>query len=1001
MIYPKFVSSHLARGLKCHFQGFLACLALAAIAQAATQATLYVSPTGSGTTFTQAQPGTLTGAQNKVRTMTTGMTGDIIVYLEGGTYTLTSSFQMLENSSTHDSGTNGFNVIYEAVPGQTPIISGGQVVTGWSLFDSTKNIYRASVGTGVNSRQLYVNGARAMRTRGPSPAGLTKTSAGFTTTDTTMQNWINQSDIEFVERSTWKHLRCPVASIVGTTITMQTPAWTNEATSPDPGHPFNGNGLKEMDAPITWLENVYELLTDPGQWYLDRSGGYVYYIPRFNENMTTATVVLPVVEKLIDASGGSFTTPIHNIVFSGITFEYATWLWPSTSQGYADNQAGILWENSPATAVKGTGNISFQTSSNIQLINNTFIHLGGAAIDFGNGAHTNTVMGNVIQDVSSGGILLGGLFDYNTTDPNQMTDGNVLKDNYISRIGVEFEDAVGIWVSYAKNTVIQYNEIDDTPYTGISVGWGWGTNSYAENNQVLNNHVYDVMDTLLDGGSVYTLSSQPSSLINNNYFENSVSTRGHGIYLDEGTTDYSCNSNVVQKPGGNWLNIWTTSIQDNTINDTWTDSSSILNDGTNNTITNTVLVSNDNWPSGAVSVINAAGLEAAYKGIVPSAHEVNDADITFDHVPSDWAYSSLRDVGDYGGDVHTSSANGQYVQYTFTGTGITFVSEKNTNMGNVDVYIDGVLQTTVSCHSATQESQQNVFSISGLTSGSHAIKLVNNGGSLMTVDAFIVSTATSNQAATPVFSPGGGTYTSTQIVTITSATGGASIRYTTDGSTPTETHGTVYSSPVSISATATLEAIAYESGFTDSNVTSAVYTIGSQQQAAAPTFSPVGGTYSSAQSVTIASTTSGASIRYTTDGSTPTETHGTVYSSAVSISATTTLEAIAYESGFTDSNVTSAVYTIGAQQKVAAPTFNPVGGTYSRQQSVTIASTTSGASIRYTVNGSTPTETHGTLYSGSVNITSTTTLEAIAYKSGLTDSTVTSATYTIKRRGGF
>src|SRR5580693_8884467 len=116
MKYPKFVSSRLARGLKCHCQGFLTCLALTGIAQAATQATLYVSPTGSGTAFTQAQPGTLTDAQNKVRTMTTGMTGDIIVYLEGGTYTLTSSFQLQENSTTHDSGTNGFNVFYEAVP---------------------------------------------------------------------------------------------------------------------------------------------------------------------------------------------------------------------------------------------------------------------------------------------------------------------------------------------------------------------------------------------------------------------------------------------------------------------------------------------------------------------------------------------------------------------------------------------------------------------------------------------------------------------------------------------------------------------------------------------------------------------------------------------------------------------------------------------------------------------------------------------------------------------
>jgi hypothetical protein len=81
--------------------------------------------------------------------------------------------------------------------------------------------------------------------------------------------------------------------------------------------------------------------------------------------------------------------------------------------------------------------------------------------------------------------------------------------------------------------------------------------------------------------------------------------------------------------------------------------------------------------------------------------------------------------------------------------------------------------------------------------------------------------------ATPTFSPAGGNYTSTQSVTIKTSTSGASIRYTTNGSTPSETSGTLYSGPVSISATATLQAIAYESGMTDSGVASAAYTINS------------------------------------------------------------------------------------------------------------------------------------------------------------------------------
>jgi unsaturated rhamnogalacturonyl hydrolase len=176
-----------------------------------------------------------------------------------------------------------------------------------------------------------------------------------------------------------------------------------------------------------------------------------------------------------------------------------------------------------------------------------------------------------------------------------------------------------------------------------------------------------------------------------------------------------------------------------------------------------------------------------------------------------------------------------------------------------------------------------------------------------------LASASGTSAAAPTFNPGGGAFSSAQVVTISTTTSGASIRYTTDGSTPSETAGTIYSGPVSISATTTLKALAYESGMADSTVTSATYTIGTGGgTVATPAFNPSGGTFSSPQMVTISTATSGASIRYTTDGSTPSETAGTIYSSPVSISSTTTLKALAYKTGMTDSAITSATYTIGA-----------------------------------------------------------------------------------------
>jgi hypothetical protein len=163
--------------------------------------------------------------------------------------------------------------------------------------------------------------------------------------------------------------------------------------------------------------------------------------------------------------------------------------------------------------------------------------------------------------------------------------------------------------------------------------------------------------------------------------------------------------------------------------------------------------------------------------------------------------------------------------------------------------------------------------------------------------------------------------------------------------------------------------------------------------AAAPTFSPAAGTYSSTQTVSIATNTIGASIRYTIDGSTPTSSIGTLYSSSITVSSTTTIKAIAYKTGLTDSSVSSATYTI--QLPVNTPTFSPAAGSYSSTQTVSISSSTSGASIRYTTDGSTPTSTTGTVYSAPITVSSTTTIKAIAYASGMTDSTVNTAVYTI------
>src|ERR1017187_6193397 len=243
--------------------------------------------------------------------------------------------------------------------------------------------------------------------------------------------------------------------------------------------------------------------------------------------------------------------------------------------------------------------------------------------------------------------------------------------------------------------------------------------------------------------------------------------------------------------------------------------------------------------------------------------------------------------------------------------------------------------------------------------------------------------------ATPTFSQGGGTYSSTQSVTISDSTSGATIYYTTNGATPT-TSSTRYTSPISVTSSIVIQAIATASGHSQSAVGSASYAI--QSQAATPAFSPGSGTYSSAQSVIITDSTSGAAIYYTTNGAPPT-TASTRYSGPIPVNSSLTIQAIAIASGFAQSAVGSASYTI--QPSTATPTFNPGSGTYASAQSVSISDSTSGATIYYTTNGAPPT-TSSTRYSGPIAVNSSMTIQAIATASGYAQSVVGSASYAIQ-----
>jgi hypothetical protein len=210
---------------------------------------------------------------------------------------------------------------------------------------------------------------------------------------------------------------------------------------------------------------------------------------------------------------------------------------------------------------------------------------------------------------------------------------------------------------------------------------------------------------------------------------------------------------------------------------------------------------------------------------------------------------------------------------------------------------------------ATILSSDSAAAIATKTQAAIALDVAAATSSVSSNKVTVIPTVVSQAAALPTFSPNAGTYGSSQTVSLSSATAGASIYYTTDGSQPS-INSSLYSTPITVSASEQVNAIAIKNGFANSIVNGAAYIIGGSQ-VATPTFSPVAGTYAGSQMVTVSSLTSSALFYYTLDGSTPT-TGSTAYAGPILINASETLKVLAVKAGLSNSAVGSAAYTISA-----------------------------------------------------------------------------------------
>jgi hypothetical protein len=564
----------------------LALVCAAAVPNSPVRATarLRVSPAGRGTSCAARRPCALAAAL-RAATRVPGT----VVELGAGTYRLATPLDL--------SGLN--HVSFVAVAGTHPVVSGGVRITGWRPARDVAHAWVAPWSG--RTRELYVNGVRASRTVGSPPPFMLQTADGYADPSATMARWRNPREIEFVftgSNGFWTQPRCDVASISpdGTSIGLRRPCWSNlhvpqnfPTPAEDPSYDYDDNPMGGFDgiSPVTQpslVENAFENLSLPGQWYLDAAAHRVYYIPRTGEDMRTADVEAPVLERLVTGDG------VRGVTFRGVQFSYTTWRQPSGEDGFAEMQANTTLTGVGASYRQGTcrysdppGTCPFASwtmqpaavdlsySRGVSFIADRFVHLGGTAIHIGHGSRGDLVEGDEVTDVSGNGIVLGSTDDPTPFDvragPDELVRSNTIRENWLHGVGAEYPGAVGIWLGYTRGSVVMDNQIDDVPYTGISVGWGgWHTDTlHLDNpnvnadNVVANNLIFNYMQVLEDGGAIYTNGFQGKSIPHGLVLRGNVAVnQGFGtdfvFYNDEGSSYITLDRNVEYGGAGLFAN---------------------------------------------------------------------------------------------------------------------------------------------------------------------------------------------------------------------------------------------------------------------------------------------------------------------------------------------------------------------------------------------------------------------------------------------------------------
>lgn len=538
--------------------------------------------------------GTIEQAKNYIRSIRTAAKNNITVILEGsfrygenplhrqittrkrdimsgdgktkiGTYEISTALKFDEKDCLLN-----HKITYLSANNKQAVISGGTKITGWKLHDAEKNIWKANVGpieAARFARQLYINGRRGTRARSDNrPKGTSFKNSQVYFSDTLFSDPPAIGSLSDMQAMYFREWCSYMIGIKGISydkgvrkfrIDHDEEPWKyiTQTTS-------RQTNVNSADC-LQYFENAYVLLDSPSEFFIDRRTGDVYYMPMDDEDMEKAVVQVPVVDELVNISGSGPETPACNIEFKDIVFECATWLRPNGVMGHIANQADTIRHEGSRL---GEGAFTVANARNIDLSDCVFSNIGNIAVFYRQNIRDCDVTGCKVTRVSGNGIVMAEPVAGSGIPGNSNCS---VTNNYIAGAGLEHPSAAGIVGGILANSRIANNEVVDSAYSGVSVGWHWGGEKAVKNNIISGNRILNTMTSGLgDGGGIYHLgatagsSEVPGYIIRENYIFNQMNTYGV-LYADNNSSWLVFDANVVDTHFADTNKVWSGFTQGN------------------------------------------------------------------------------------------------------------------------------------------------------------------------------------------------------------------------------------------------------------------------------------------------------------------------------------------------------------------------------------------------------------------------------------------------------